>query len=230
MPPMRCSSDLVHPDVELRSQYFIHTYDFQVDIVGRVTEARAASTRDRLLAATIESLRSKGMDGLTSREIAGAAQVNLQAITYHFGSKDSLVAAALTELVNQRLDPIVEALETDADPAERLFGALGTIRTTFAVGREDLKAYADAIAASSTNAELARSIGDIHDRLRGYLGGLIAEMQRDGYVQKWVEPDAMAALLIAIGDGLATQAHYGEPDVDGVLDQVALLLLSARGQ
>jgi AcrR family transcriptional regulator len=191
---------------------------------------RAASTRDKLLSATIRSLRTKGVNGLTSREITRAADVNLQAITYHFGSKDSLVAAALTELVNQRLDPIVEALETDADPAERLFEALGTIRTAFAVGRQDLKAYADAVAASSTNAELARSVAAIHDRLQGYLSRLIAEMQRDGYVQKWVEPDSMAALLVAIGDGVATQAHYGEPDVDGVLDQVALLLLSARDQ
>ena len=190
----------------------------------------AASTRDKLLAATIRSLRTKGVNGLTSREITRVADVNLQAITYHFGSKDSLVAAALTELVNQRLDPIVEALETDADPAERLFDALGTIRTAFAVGRQDLKAYADAVAASSTNTELARSVRVIHERLQGYLSRLIAEMQRDGYVQKWVAPDSMAALLVAIGDGLATQAHYGEPDVDGVLDQVALLLLSARDQ
>jgi AcrR family transcriptional regulator len=195
-----------------------------------VSPRRATSTRDRLLEATLESLRVKGLDGLTSREIAGAAEVNLQAITYHFGSKDSLVAAALTELVNRRLDPVVDALEADGDPAERLFDALDTIRNAFAVGREDLKAYADAVAASSTNAELARSVGEIHDRVSHYLSQLIAEMQRDGYVQKWVEPDSMAALLISIGDGLATQAHYGEPDVDGVLDQVALLLLSARDQ
>ena len=64
-----------------------------------MTADRATSTRSRLIEATITSLRTKGVAGLTSREIAGAADVNLQAITYHFGSKDSLVAAALTELV-----------------------------------------------------------------------------------------------------------------------------------
>ncbi len=191
---------------------------------------RAATTRARLVAATVESLRAKGVNGLTSREIAGAAEVNLQAITYHFGSKDSLVATALTELVHSRLDPIREALEGGGDPAERLFAALGTIRAAFAVGRDDLETYADAVAASSTNPELARSLGELHDGLRSYLAQLIAEMQRDGYIQSWVEPEAMAALLIAIGDGVATQAHYGEPDVDGVLDQVALLLLAARDQ
>jgi AcrR family transcriptional regulator len=170
------------------------------------------------------------VNGLTSREIAGTAGVNLQAITYHFGSKDSLVAAALTELVHTRLDPVREALEGDGDPAERLFSALGTLRAAFAVGRDDLEAYADAIAASSTNPELARSLSDIHVSLRSYLSELIAEMQGDGYIQGWVEPDSMATLLISIGDGMATQAHYGDPDVDGVLDQVALLLLAARDQ
>jgi AcrR family transcriptional regulator len=181
---------------------------------------RASATRTKLLDATVGSLRAKGVSGLTSREIAGAAGVNLQAITYHYGSKDSLVAAALTEVVHARLDPVREALEGDGDPAERLFAALSTIRTAFAVGRDDLAVYADAVAAASTNDELARSLGDLHDSLRTYLAELIEQMQRD----------PMATLLIAIGDGLATHARYGDPDVDGVLDQVALLLLAARDQ
>jgi AcrR family transcriptional regulator len=191
---------------------------------------RASATRTKLLDATVGSLRAKGVSGLTSREIAGAAGVNLQAITYHYGSKDSLVAAALTEVVHARLDPVREALEGDGDPAERLFAALSTIRTAFAVGRDDLAVYADAVAAASTNDELARSLGDLHDSLRTYLAELIEQMQRDGYIQGWVQPAPMATLLIAIGDGLATHARYGDPDVDGVLDQVALLLLAARDQ
>lgn len=189
---------------------------------------RKTPTRQRLLTATVESLRDKGIDGLTSREIAGAAGANLQAITYHFGSKDALVAAALTELVQERLDPVREALEADGDPAERLFNALATIKGAFAVGQDDLGAYADAMAACSTNAELARSLGEIHHNLTRYLAELIAELQGGGYIQSWVVPDAMATLLIAIGDGMATHAHFGDPDVDAVLDQVALLLLSAR--
>jgi len=191
---------------------------------------RATETRARLVAATVESLRSNGVNGLTSREIAGAAGVNLQAITYHFGSKDSLVATALTELVHARLDPIRASLEADGDPAERLFDALARIREAFAVAREDLEVYADAVAASSTNDELARSLAELHDDLRTYLAQLIADLQREGYIEDWVEPDAMAALLISIGDGLATQSRYGDPDVDGVLDQMALLLLAARDQ
>lgn len=186
------------------------------------------TTPERLIAATRESLKTSGVSGLTSREIAGTAGVNLQAITYHFGSKDSLVAAALTEVVQQHLDPIRSALDADGDPAERLFDALDAIRTAFDVGRDDLAMYAEAMAASATNPELATSLGELHDDLRHYLAGLIAEMQGDRYIQSWVQPDAMAALLLSIGDGLATQARLSDPDVDGVLEQVALLLLAAR--
>lgn len=185
-------------------------------------------TSERLIAATRDSLRDNGVSGLTSREIASTAGVNLQAITYHFGSKDSLVAAALTQVVQQRLGPIRAALDADGDPAQRLFEALDAIRAAFDVGRDDLAMYAEAMAASATNPELAASIGELHDDLHRYLATLIAEMQRDRYIQSWVQPDAMAALLISIGDGLATQARLSDPDVDGVLDQVALLLLAAR--
>ena len=196
----------------------------------RVTQDRAAATRQRLLDAAVASLRARGTAGMTSREIARAAGVNLQAITYHFGSKDELVAQALTGLVQERVAPIRAALESDGDPAERLFAALSTIGGAFAVAREDLAAYAGAVAASSSNPTLAAALGDLHAELVDYLATLVAEMQADGYIQSWVRPRPMAELLVSIGDGVAMHAHYGEPDVDGVLDQVALLLMAARDQ
>lgn len=191
-------------------------------------EPGSATTRERLLAAAVASLRTHGTAGLTSREITRQAGVNLQAITYHFGSKDALVAEALTGLVRGRLAPVRLALETPGDPAERLFDALRTITKSFALARSDLEAYADAVAASSTNEALAQSLEELHAELVDYLAALIRELQAAGYIQGWVEPSAMAAMLVAVGDGLAMRAHYGEPDVAGVLDQVAMLLLAAR--
>jgi AcrR family transcriptional regulator len=186
-----------------------------------------APTRERLITATVECLREKGLSGLTSREITSKAGANLQAITYYFDSKDALVAAALTELVERRLDPIRDALEADGEPAHRLFAALAAIKATFAVGRDDLRTYADALAACSTNGALAQALGELHQNLTRYLAALISELKAEGYIQQWVVPDTMAALLVAIGDGLTTQAHFGDPDVNAVLDQVALLLVSS---
>jgi AcrR family transcriptional regulator len=187
----------------------------------------SAPTRDRLVAATVECLRANGLDGLTSREITTRAGANLQAITYYFESKDALVAAALTELFERRLDPVRAALEADDPPVERLLAALSTIKAAFPAGRDDLKTYADAMAACSTNPALSRSLGELHDDLARYLSALIAEMQGEGFIAEWVDPDAMASLLIALGDGLTAQASFGEPNVVAVLDQLALLLVNS---
>ena len=187
----------------------------------------AAPTRERLVAATVDCLRSGGLNGLTSREITSRAGANLQAITYYFDSKDALVAAAVTELFERRLDPVRAALEGDGTPFERLFAALATIKAAFPDGRDDLRTYADAMAACSTNPALADSIAELHAGLRRYLAALITEMQAEGVIATWVVPEAMAGLLVALGDGLTAQAAFGEPDIDGVLDQLARLLVGA---
>ena len=192
-----------------------------------MTTDHDAPTRDRLVSATVDCLREKGLNGLTSREITSRAGANLQAITYYFDSKDALVAAALTELVERRLDPIRAALEAPGDPAARLLAAMTAIKESMAGGRDDLRTYADALAACSTNPALAQALGELHRNLSRYLAALISELQTEGFLAPWVVPEAMAALLVSIGDGLTTQARFDDPDVDAVLDQVAMLLVSS---
>jgi len=192
-----------------------------------VTTDHDAPTRDRLVSATVDCLRENGLNGLTSREITSRAGANLQAITYYFDSKDALVAAALTELVERRLDPIRAALEAPGDPAARLLAAMTAIKASMAGGRDDLRTYADALAACSTNPALAQALGELHRNLSRYLAALISELQAEGFLAPWVVPEAMAALLVSIGDGLTTQARFDDPDVDAVLDQVAMLLVSS---
>lgn len=191
---------------------------------------RGVDTRRRLLDAAVALVRERGAAALTSREIARTAGVNLQAITYHFGSKDELVAQALAGLVSERVAPIRAALDGDGDPAERLFVALRDIEGAFTTARADLAAYAGAVALSSSNPPLAAALNELHEELVGYLAALMTEMQTNGYIQSWVRPRAMAELLVSIGNGVAMRSLYGEPDVEGVLEQVALLLLAARDQ
>jgi AcrR family transcriptional regulator len=53
------------------------------------------STRERILAATIELIEKLGPTRLTTRAIAAQAGVNVAAINYHFQSKEVLLEAAL---------------------------------------------------------------------------------------------------------------------------------------
>lgn len=57
-------------------------------------ESRGDQTRQKLLAAAIDVFGRRGYDGATTRALAEAADVNLQAIPYYFGGKRGLYIAA----------------------------------------------------------------------------------------------------------------------------------------
>ena len=76
-------------------------------------EAKSASeqTRARLLEAAREVFAQHGFQGATVREICRRAEANVAAVSYHFGSKDELLAEALNfaplkamQLANAQID------------------------------------------------------------------------------------------------------------------------------
>lgn len=59
---------------------------------------RGDATRQKLLTAAIDVFGQYGFDGTTTRALASAAGVNLQAIPYYFGGKEGLYLAAAEHL------------------------------------------------------------------------------------------------------------------------------------
>src|SRR5689334_21413598 len=103
---------------------------------------RPEATRARLLDATLEVLGTHGVAQTTSREIAAAAGVNLQAITYHFGAKDDLVAQALVHAVRTWIEPARAALSgIGDDPLSGLLGTVSALQQALDEAREHLPAY-----------------------------------------------------------------------------------------
>lgn len=73
-------------------------------------------TRTRILDAAEELFMQHGFEGTSMRQLTARAGVNLAAVNYHFGSKDSLIEAVF----RRRLDPMnaervaaLDALEKD---------------------------------------------------------------------------------------------------------------------
>lgn len=63
---------------------------------------RSADTRQALVDAAIEVLRTEGFAGATARSIAGQAGCNQGLVFYHFGSVVNLLLAALDEVSARR--------------------------------------------------------------------------------------------------------------------------------
>ena len=83
-------------------------------------EVRAGATKERILDAAEALFMEHGFEATSLRAITAAADVNLAAVNYHFGTKEELFEAVLT----RRLDPMNEQrivllnrLEAKAAPA-----------------------------------------------------------------------------------------------------------------
>jgi AcrR family transcriptional regulator len=187
-------------------------------------------TRARLLRATMEVLARHGVAQTTSREIAAAAGVNLQAITYHFGSKDELVAQALINAVRTWIEPARAALTGIAgDPLRGLLDTVSALQEALDRAHEHFPTYIEALATASRDEAVRGQIAGLLAELRDAVAVSIRELRDTGYIAAWVEPEPMAALIVAAGDGfvlhstLDPDGHAPEP----ILRQVIQLLLAA---
>ncbi|GAB3980018.1 TetR/AcrR family transcriptional regulator [Actinoallomurus acanthiterrae] len=192
---------------------------------------RQDPTRRRLLDATLDVLRTHGVARATSREIASAAGVNLQAITYHFGSKDELVAQALVHAVRTWIEPARTALTGVADdPLGRLFGTVLALQEALEQAREHFPAYIEALAAASRDETVRDQVVGLLAELRDALATSIRELRESGFIAAWVDPEPMASLIIAAGDGFVLHSTLdpGSYAPEATLNQVVQLLLAAR--
>jgi AcrR family transcriptional regulator len=61
-------------------------------------------TRARLMEAALDLLAERGEEGVTLRAVTGAADANVAAVSYHFGSLGALCDAAIEEALERYLD------------------------------------------------------------------------------------------------------------------------------
>src|ERR1700732_4760801 len=74
-------------------------------------------TRARLMDAALDLLSERGEEGVTLRELTDAADANVAAVSYHFGSLGSLCDAAIEHALERYLDAqeeTVSALDRDS--------------------------------------------------------------------------------------------------------------------
>jgi AcrR family transcriptional regulator len=82
-----------------------------------MAEAKTVDTRERILDAAEHLFMAHGYEGTSMRQITSEASVNLAAVNYHFGSKESL----MQEVFRRRLDwlneermRVLNAMEAEA--------------------------------------------------------------------------------------------------------------------
>jgi len=188
-----------------------------------------ASTRDRLLAATVECIRQGGRAGATSRAITTLAGANLGSITYYFGSKDELLAEALLSVIRDQVEPVLTILAgEEGDSRSRMLAAVAALLAGFEAVRQDAPVYLEAVVNASRLPALSAGLADLLAQLRGFLADQVAEQQATGLLPEWVDPAAAAGLLVAVAHGIVLSSVFDPAGTEpaAMAGQLAGLLLA----
>jgi AcrR family transcriptional regulator len=167
-------------------------------------------TQARLLDAALNLISERGEDGVTLRELTDAAEANVAAVSYHFGSLRSLCDAAVEHALERYLDAQKEALS-----------ALGPESTVEALAAAFARPMMRALAAGGRDLALLRIVAraaldppQSWDRFDARFDGIRADAVR---VLKANVPDVKDQELI-----LRTRC------VAGMLNWMALAPVSAQ--
>jgi AcrR family transcriptional regulator len=198
----------------------------------RASSATTAAARSRLLDAATGLLQTGGPDAATSRAIADAARENLGAITYYFGSKVQLVGEAMVSNARSLMEPVTRELtRDDVDHVTKMLIAVRMLNEILSDNRDQLPGYLHSLAATHTNDVVRDAIRALHRSLAATLATAMAEQQQQDLLPNWVDPVAMAQLIVALVNGvaIATAIDPDETDASAIAAQFATLLLNARG-
>lgn len=132
------------------------------------------STRERILGVAETLFARHGFAGASLRQVTAAAKVNLAAVNYHFGSKESLIE----EVFRRRLDELnrhrLAALAAvDANPDRQLEDVLD------AFIRPALEQSMDSAGGAAFVRVLARAYAEHDERLRRFLSDNYGHVLRD---------------------------------------------------
>ena len=136
-----------------------------------------------------------------------AAGANLGAITYHFGSKDALLAEAVGAAIEALVEPALDALRDEAlDPAGRLLEAVARLQRGVRRERRRRARVPRGAARQPAAPGVARGTSRRCSHASGRCSTtVITDLQAKQALPDWVAPAPMAGLLLAVAQGVVLQ-------------------------
>jgi AcrR family transcriptional regulator len=126
--------------------------------------AQLFSTKQRILGAAEALFARHGFAGASLRQVTAAANVNLAAVNYHFGSKENLI----NEVFRRRLDDL-NSERLKALAAAQVLPGFGLDQALAAFVYPALSMSADTHGGSAFVRVLARAYAEHNERLRKFL-------------------------------------------------------------
>ncbi|HVE90836.1 MAG TPA: TetR family transcriptional regulator [Actinomycetota bacterium] len=116
----------------------------------------APTTKQRIVAAALETVKEEGFAGTSARSIARRGDFNQALIFYHFGTLNDLLLAALDHTSNERMNRYREALAGVSEVPDLIGVATGLYREDLESGH--ITVVSEMIAGSLARPDLAPEV------------------------------------------------------------------------
>jgi AcrR family transcriptional regulator len=159
----------------------------------------------RIVEAMRASVGQRGAAGSTFDHVAQEAGVSRGLLHYYFGSKERL----LVEVVRRDSELRIQALEehlASANSVDAIVAVL--VRQLKDYVAEDHVAHAlihELFSVSRRNDEVRDELAEMYRKIRRQVAGVLRAKEAAGVVSLRGEPEAVASILFALGDGMELQ-------------------------
>jgi AcrR family transcriptional regulator len=167
----------------------------------------------RIVEAMRASVGKRGAAGSTFDVVAREAGVSRGLLHYYFGSKERLMVEVVRTDCNARVAALEEHLAA-AQSVDEIVGVLVQTLEAFVADEPGVQAVLyEMLSASRRSDEIRAELAELYRRWRSQLAEALREKQQEGVVQLDAEPEAVASMLFALGDGMGLQL-ISDPDWD----------------
>ena len=167
----------------------------------------------RIIAAMRSSVGTRGAAGSTFDQVAREAGVSRGLLHYYFGSKERL----LVEVVRHDCEVRIQAMEQElarATSVDSVVEALVHGLEEFVEGEPGTQAVIyELLSVSRHSDEIRGELAELYRRWRDHLADGLRTKEREGVVQLEGEPEDVASIVFALGDGMGIQM-LSDPEWD----------------
>jgi AcrR family transcriptional regulator len=164
----------------------------------------------RIIAAMRESVATRGAAGSTFDHVAREAGVSRGLLHYYFGSKERLLVEVVRQDANKRIQAMDERLAGAGSVDEVLQGLVIVLEEFLGEPGSQAVIY-EMLSASRHSDEIRAELAELYRRWREHMAAALREKEHEGVVSLQAEPEAVASILTALGDGFGIQV-ITDPD------------------
>jgi AcrR family transcriptional regulator len=167
----------------------------------------------RIIEAMRASVGKRGAAGSTFDHVAREAGVSRGLLHYYFGSKERLLVEVVRHDCEVRIQSMDERIARATTVGE-IIGALVASLEEFIEDEPGSQALVyEMLSASRRSEDIRAELAELYRRWRAHLAEALRVKEREGVVGLQGDPESVASMLFALGDGFGIQV-ISDPDWD----------------